>query len=281
MKTGIVDVGGGMRGIYACGVMDYCLDHGINFDLGIGVSAGAANICTFLAGQRGRNYKFYVDYNHRKESMSLSNLLKKGSYIDMDYIYGTLSNADGECPFDFDALLTNPMELIVVAENAITGDTKYFTKNYISQDNLDIVKASCSIPYVNKPYYVDGEPYFDGALGDPVPVEKAVSMGCDRVVLILSKPRDMLRLPKRDVAIAKRIKKGYPISAERISGRADHYNSQLETAQDLEAQGKVLILAPDDTCGVDTLTKEKESLDKLYQKGITDAEKIPPFLGLA
>ncbi|MCD7803787.1 MAG: patatin family protein [Oscillospiraceae bacterium] len=278
MKTGIVDVGGGMRGIYACGVMDYCMEHGINFDLGIGVSAGAANICTFLAGQKCRNYMFYTEYNARKESMSLSNLVRKGSYIDMDYIYGKLSNADGEYPFDFDALLANPTELLVVAENAITGEAKYFTKDYISQDNLDIVKASCSIPYVNKPYYVDGEPYFDGALGDPVPVEKAISMGCDRVVLILSKPRDVLRLPKRDIAIAKRIRKEYPVSAERISGRADHYNSQLETAKKLEAEGKVLILAPDDTCGVDTLTKEKEPLDKLYQKGIRDAEKIPPFL---
>ena len=281
MKTGIVDVGGGMRGIYARGVMDYCMEYGISFDLGIGVSAGAANICTFLAGQKGRNYKFYTDYNHRKESMSLSNLIKKGSYIDMDYIYGTLSNADGECPFDFDALLKNPTELLVVAENAITGETKYFTKDYITQDNLDIVKASCSIPYVNKPYYVDGEPYFDGALGDPVPVEKAISMGCDKVVLILSKPRDVLRLPKRDIAIAKRIKKEYPVSAERISGRADRYNAELETAKKLEAEGKVLILAPDDTCGVDTLTKEKEPLDKLYQKGLKDAEKIPPFLGLS
>ncbi len=85
MKTGIVDVGGGMRGIYACGVMDYCLEHKINFNLGIGVSAGAANICTFIAGQKGRNYVFYTDYNQRKESMSLSNLIKKGSYIVMEH----------------------------------------------------------------------------------------------------------------------------------------------------------------------------------------------------
>lgn len=42
MKTGIVDVGGGLRGIYAAGVLDYCMDKGIRFDLGIGVSAGSA-----------------------------------------------------------------------------------------------------------------------------------------------------------------------------------------------------------------------------------------------
>lgn len=57
MKTGIVDVGGGLRGIYAAGVLDYCMDQGIHFDLGIGVSAGSANLASYAAGQRGRNYE--------------------------------------------------------------------------------------------------------------------------------------------------------------------------------------------------------------------------------
>lgn len=43
MKIGVVDVGGGLRGIYAVGVPDYCMEHGIRFDLGIGVSTGSAN----------------------------------------------------------------------------------------------------------------------------------------------------------------------------------------------------------------------------------------------
>ena len=68
MKTAVVDVGGGMRGIYAAGVLDYCLDQGITFDLGIGVSAGSANISSFVAGQRGRNYPLYTDYPHRRTS---------------------------------------------------------------------------------------------------------------------------------------------------------------------------------------------------------------------
>ena len=43
MKTGIIDVGGGLRGVYAAGIFDFCLDADIHFDLGIGVSAGSAN----------------------------------------------------------------------------------------------------------------------------------------------------------------------------------------------------------------------------------------------
>ena len=48
MKLGVVDVGGGLRGIYAVGVLDYCMDHQIHFDLGIGVSAESANLACQL-----------------------------------------------------------------------------------------------------------------------------------------------------------------------------------------------------------------------------------------
>ena len=96
MKTGIVDVGGGFRGIYACGVLDYCLDRKISFDLGVGVSAGSANLASFIAGQRGRNFTFYTKYGLRKQYASVGNFLRKRSFIDMDYVYSTLSNHDGE-----------------------------------------------------------------------------------------------------------------------------------------------------------------------------------------
>ena len=110
MKIGVVDVGGGFRGIYACGVLDYCLDENICFDLGIGVSAGSANLASFIAGQRGRNYLFYTKYGFRKQYASLRNFILKRSYIDMDYVYGTLSDHDGENPLDYAALRENSVK---------------------------------------------------------------------------------------------------------------------------------------------------------------------------
>ena len=115
MKTGIVDVGGGMRGIFAAGVFDYCMDQGICIHLVIGVSAGSANAASFLAGQRGRNYEFYTEYSFEKEYMSLKNVLTKQSYLDLDYVYGTLSNSTGSHPLDFQALMDNPTPLLVPA----------------------------------------------------------------------------------------------------------------------------------------------------------------------
>lgn len=264
MKLGVVDVGGGLRGIYAAGVFDYCLEQGIQFDLCIGVSAGSANAASYVAGQRARNYSFYIDYPFRRQYMSVRNFLFKGSYLDLDYVYGTLSNSGGENPLDYPAIVRNPAELIVVATNALTGRVRYFDKADLKQDDYSILKASSAIPFVCRPCEVEGVPYYDGALSDPVPVERAFYLGCDRVVVLLSRPRGIPRPSGKDEVFAKRIQKRYPLAAEALRRRAERYDEGVAVAERYEAQGKALIVAPDDTCGLETLTKDKESLERGY-----------------
>lgn len=278
MKTGIIDVGGGFRGIYAAGVLDYCLDQNIRFDLGIGISAGSANLCSYLAGQKGRNFLFYTEYGFRKQYMSLGNFIRKRSYIDLDYIYGTLSSHDGEDPMDYPALRDNPTGFLVVAANALTGQPHYFTKSDLRQDCYDILKASSAIPFVCRPYEIGGIPYYDGALGDPIPIEKAFALGCDRVVLLLTKPEHLLRTSKKDDLFAAGIRRKYPLAAERLHQRAQRYNEGVALAQEYARQGRVLIVAPADTCGVDTLRRDRDSLRRLYQRGYHDGQKIADYL---
>ena len=278
MKTGVVDVGGGFRGIYAAGVFDYCLDTGIQFDYCIGVSAGSANVSSYLAGQKGRNFKFYCEYSFRREYMGFGNLISKGSYINLDYIYGTLSNTDGEYPLDLKALQNNPAELRVVATEAETGNVKYFNKSDMNQDDYAILKASSAIPVVCKPYTVGEVPYFDGALGDAVPVRKAFEEGCDKVVVILTRPENTPRSPEKDVRLARRLRKKYPRAAENLLLRAERYNEGVTLAQSYEKQGKAIIVAPDDISGVDTISRSKEALQRMYDKGYRDAGVIREFL---
>lgn len=278
MKTGIVDVGGGLRGIYAAGAFDYCLDRDIHFDLSIGVSAGSANVASYLAGQRGRNYTFYTEYAMRKEYMGAKNLLTQRSYIDLDYVYGTLSNSAGEYPLDYAALTGNPGELLIVATNALTGSAKYFDKSAILPDDYGVCKASSAIPFICKPYVVDWMPYFDGALADPVPVEKAFQCGCDKVVVLLTRPADRKRGPGKDAFFADRIQHRYPFAAQKLRTRVERYNEGVALAKRYQAEGRALIVAPDDTCGVDTLTRDRASLMRFYRKGYRDAQAISDFL---
>ena len=278
MKIGIVDPGGGYRGIYAAGILDYCMDNDIRFDLGIGVSAGSANLSSFVAGQARRNYTFYTEYGHRKEYASAHNFLTKKTFIDMDYVYNTLSNTDGENPVDYEHFISNPMEFVVVATDALTGKPRYFTKEDIKVNDYAPMKASCAIPVVCHPYEVEGRKYFDGALGDPVPVQKAFDMGCDKVILMLTKPRNYWRTSERDEAIAKLLEESYPEAARALRGRAKLYNKQVSMAKLLASAGKVCIVAPDDTCGVGTLTRDPEPLHAFYSKGYADGIQIREFL---
>ena len=277
-KIGIVDVGGGFRGIYAAGVLDYCMHKGIWFDLGIGVSAGSVNIASYCARQPQRNHKFYTEYGRRKEYMSAGNYLRTGSYLDLNYIYGTLTNSDGEYPIDHDAMMANPMEFITVTTDARTGKPRYIPKSELIRDSYTPFMASSAIPGVCRPVYMDGVPYFDGALGDPVPVAKAFELGCDKVVLILTLPKDTIRDPGKDIRLAHRICREFPEAAEALRNRASKYNDGVSLARQYEAEGKLLIVAPDDTCGVHTLCRDDFKMRHLYGKGYTDGAKNIKFL---
>lgn len=276
--TGVIDVGGGMRGIYGAGVFDYCLDNGIEFDYGIGVSAGSANVAAYLAKQRGRNYHFYNDYAFRRQYMGLGNLFHKGSYIDLDYVYGSLSNRGGENPLDFETFEKSAAKMKVVALNALDGSTIYFDKSDMVQDDYKILKASSCIPVVCRPYFVDGVPCYDGGLADPVPLKKALADGCDKVVVILTKPRDFLRSQRSDLRLARILRRRYPKAAEQLLLRYRKYNRGVDLAKVYEKEGKALIVAPDSIKGMSTLTKDKDSMERLYRKGYADAAAIPEFL---
>lgn len=274
---GVIDVGGGMRGIYGAGVFDRCLDEKIHFDRCIGVSAGGANVITYMAGQRGRNYRFYYDYAFRKDYMSLSNLIKTGSYIGLDYIYGTLSTEGGEDPVDFDSVVSYDGTITVVATDAETAEPHYFGTEDFGKNNFRPLCASCCIPIVCKPVNIGGRLYYDGGVSDPVPIEKAFELGCDKVVVVLTKPVDFVRDGKTDGKGAALIEKKYPKISDALRKRSEVYNSAVRKAKEYEKDGKCLIIAPDDCCGVTTLTKNKNSLNALYMKGYKDAAKILQF----
>lgn len=278
MKTGVIDVGGGLRGVYGAGVFDFCLDVGIRFDYCIGISAGSANIMSYLASQRGRNYTFYTDYSFRKEYMSLSNFIQDGNYVDLDYIYGDLSNSWGEFPVDFQASVSAGIPFQIVATNALDGHAKYFELTDMAQDDYGAIKASCCVPAVNRPYEIDGIPYYDGGMSDPIPIIRCMDEGCDRVVLILTRPRDYVRSPAKDEVIARLIAREYPRAAAAMRKRARLYNTELELAKAYEAMGKVLIVAPDDIGNMKTLSKDREEIRQLYLKGFHDGERILDYL---
>ena len=56
MKTGLVLEGGAMRGMFTAGVLDVLMEHNIQLDGAIGVSAGAVFGCNYKSHQIGRTW---------------------------------------------------------------------------------------------------------------------------------------------------------------------------------------------------------------------------------
>lgn len=276
--VGVIDVGGGLRGVYGAGVFDRCLDDEIHFDYCIGVSAGSANIASYTAKQRGRNYTFYTEYPFRKEYMSMENMLKNGSYLSTDYIYSTLSNSNGENPLDFTQMKNYSGVIKTVATNAVSGKAKYFEIDDYRQDDYCVLKASCCLPVVCKPCVIDGVAYFDGGISDPVPLEKAFDDGCEKVVLVLTKPIDFSSNAIYSKMAAKILKYKYPQMAKSLLCMSEKYETAIKKALSLQKQNKVLIVCPNDTCEMSTLTKDKVKIDAMYKKGYEDGEKIKNFI---
>lgn len=278
MKTCIIDCGGGLRGIYGAGVFDYCLDNNISFDVVIGISAGSANIASFTSGQRGRNYNFYHDYPFRKEYMSIENVIKNKYYLDLNYVYEKLSNSDGEDPFDYEKFCENNCEKYIVATDAKTGKAVYFDADTMDRDNYWFLKASSCIPVVCSPAVDEDSRYFDGGISDPVPIDFAIKKGCDKIVIIWTKPLDDIGNFKLDEMVGHAMKKSYPEVSSDLLNRKSKVEKALEYAKKLRKEGKVIIISPESIGKMSTLTKDKEALDMLYKTGYADAKSIIDFI---
>lgn len=278
MRTGIIDIGGGLRGIFGAGVFDRLLAEKIKIDDVYGVSAGAANAITYIGGQIYRTIRFYKDYAKRPEYMSFDNFIRTGSFLGLSYIYETLSNSDGEDPLNYKGIEAFGGSFTTVVTDALTGKAVYFDKSAYSQDNYRALMASCCLPAICKPVEIDGREYFDGGAADPIPIEKAFADGCDRLILILTRPKNELHNPSLDQKAAFFIKNRYPGTARALCDRHIVYNESLLKALELEKEGKILIIAPDDIKGLGTLTRDEEKLTALYNEGFCKAGAIADFI---
>ena len=160
-QYGLVVEGGGMKCAYNAGILDAFLDHHITFDYCIGVSGGAGDLASYLAGQRGRNLRFFTQHIHDEpEYFGLKSWRKTGDLFGLKYIYGTLTNSTGKDPLDFQALMNHPARYQVVVTNALTGQPEYYGKESLRQDDYRLVMASCAIPAACRPVELNGVPYY-------------------------------------------------------------------------------------------------------------------------
>lgn len=281
-KIGLVVEGGGMKCAYNAGILDAFLDAGISFDYCIGVSAGAGNLASYLAGQRGRNLRFFTEHIHSPRYFGLKSLMKTGDLFGLQYIYGELTCAEGQDPLDFNVFMKNPAEYEAVVTNALTGKPEYFGREMMKQDDYRLIMASSAIPVVCHPVELNGVPYFDGGLTDAIPVRRALEQGCGKLVVILSKNRDYVRKPQGMRRLYSRVCRSYPNIVDAIERRHIVYNENMKDVFSLERQGIAFVFAASERIHVGTYSIKEDAERELYDLGLRDfaqqREQLQAFL---
>lgn len=269
-KIGLVLEGGGMRGVYTSGVHEYLLEKRIYYPYVIGVSAGASNSCNYVSHQKGRGRRTNLDYLKNWRYMSLRSLLFTGSYFGLDFIFGDIPNRLD--PFDYDTFYQSPGVFRIGATNCITGRTDYFDKYEITT-GFEHLKASCSLPFLSPIVKINGVPYLDGGIADPIPVQKALQDGCEHVVVVLTQPYGYRKqsMSKKMNLLYRTVFRKYPELVKCLETRNKHYNETILFVEELERQGKATIIRPDGSLKLQRFEKDVAVLGTLFEQGYRDA----------
>ncbi len=240
-NTGLVLEGGGMRGAFTCGVLDYMLDRGFRFHYCVGVSAGACHGLSFMSRQRGRAKQATIDLLEKYNFIGIRHLWTQHSILDQQLIYHEIP--DRVLPFDYEACFRNPATFEMVTTDCRTGLPCYLTERGDRDRLVRIAKASSSLPFVCPIVTVDGRPMLDGGIVDSIPVERAMRTGHAFNIVVLTRNRGY-RPTERDRKMPRFIYRDYPRLRLALSRRHACYGRQLELVERLEDEGRILALRP-------------------------------------
>lgn len=268
-NAGLVLEGGGMRGAYTSGVLAAFMDEGIKFHYVIGVSAGANNGANYVAWQRERNRKVFVDYVRNKEYSGFKHWIKDGSYFNMDFLFDRLPNE--LVPFDYDTFYNSPTVFKVCVTDCETGKPVYLSKDKFNPVFfMEIVlRASSSLPIISNPVEVEGKKYFDGGISDSIPINKSIEDGNKYNVVVLTRNKGY-RKEKTDSKFINLLLKKYPKISEGINTRPERYNMCLDRIEELEKKNYLYVIRPIKEIDVDRLERDIDKLYALYKQGYTE-----------
>ena len=270
-KTGLVLEGGGMRGVFTCGVLDYLMDHKIRFPYAIGVSAGACNGLSYMSHQRGRGKYSNIDLLAKYKYIGIRPLIKKRGLIDQQLLFHRFP--DRILPYNYKAYAENPNRFEMVTTDCLTGRAWYWEEKFDEKRIIDIVKASSSLPYACPIIQVDGRPMLDGGIVDSIPLLRAFEQGYERCVVVLTRNHGYLKSTK-DVPVPSFIYKQYPRLRVALRNRNKLYNQQLELVERLEKEGKIIVIRPEKPIVVGRMETSVKKLTDLYEQGYACAKKV-------
>ncbi|MGY4691149.1 patatin-like phospholipase family protein [Salibacterium sp. K-3] len=269
--TGLVLEGGGMRGVYTAGVLEYFLDHDVHFPYVSGVSSGASVACSYLARQKGRNRKVNIGMAGDPRFLSLRNLWREKSLFGMNFLYDEVPKS--LVPLDVEQINNSSQTFVIGTTDIKTGGPHYIYHQR-DEDVLRAVRASSSLPMLAPVVHYRGLQLLDGGVADPIPIKQAAADGYEYNVVVLTRPKGYRKEPFKLGRLARRFYKNYPGFVQSLINRPAVYNQTMEELEDLESRGMVKVLRPDASLHVHRTEKDPARLETMYEAGYQDAAEL-------
>ena len=274
MKLGLVIEGGASRTYFACGVMDWLLQNDIHADYIIGVSAGIAFGVSYCSRQFERNLRILKGYEEDKRYMGARHLLdrKNKSYYNLEFVFETIPKQ--LVPFDYETFYKRKEQCVAVVTRLDSGEAEYIEMPV--DDNFNVLKASCALPILFAPITLNGVQYMDGGIADSIPFKKALADGCDKLIVLLSRPRGYIKGKDKATPLVKLAYHKHREFLNSFQSRPQRYNESIRELEKLERKGQALLLAPSkmELKGIGRTEKRVERLETLYRSGFEFAQQI-------
>ncbi|MBQ3890557.1 MAG: patatin family protein [Lachnospiraceae bacterium] len=268
-EAGLVLEGGGMKGVFTAGVLDFFLDKGIEFKNIYGVSAGACTMSSYVSKQRGRALETMTDYLGSKRYMGAYSLLTTGDIFGVDFSYDLVPNYLN--PFDYETFKKYEGNAYAVVTNIVTGEAEYIKLKDMETD-VEYVRASSSLPLVSRNVEINGNKYLDGGMADSIPIRKSEADGNVKNIVVMTKPVGYRREKEKALAAFKARYIKYPKVYELMKNRHIVYNETVDYIEKQAREKKLILLRPLDDIYIDRLEKDSDKLTALYNEGYKEAE---------
>ena len=197
--------------------------------------------------------------------------------IGFDFVFGKLEGVE---PLNTQRLMHSGREFFAVATCLETASPEAFANDGDIGLVYKAVQASASMPFVSKPVEIKGKHYLDGGCSCKIPYRFALERDFEKIVVVRTRPRNYRKKlkMKRSLPSERIVYRDYPEFAEKLKRSSIDYNLQCDELEELEAKGRIFVIAPSEPITVGRLEGDMEKLGGLYRLGYEDTKAAIPAL---